>query len=129
MLVSVKNLAKSPQIVHTEKGARRLVPGDSGEAEFSDGEFASMKRNPTLELTVDGEIVSGAAEIARPLEQRAAVVWGEGKNEAGQPKKLSKKAQKELDAKREEAISLGLEIAADADMDAIQKAIDTKLAE
>jgi hypothetical protein len=94
MLVSVKNMAQGRQVVHTEKGSRTLAPGDSGEAEFSEGEFESMKRNPTLELTVDGEVVSGsAAEIAKPLDERG-IVWGENKNEAGQDMKPAPKSKK-----------------------------------
>lgn len=146
-LVTVKNLAAAAQIVHTLKRTETLPPGQDGTAEFSEGEFESMKRNPFLQLTVDGEVVSGqASEAAKPVAERAKnPVWGEGKNEAGSPlrpgqtlgaKPLSKKAQKAaedlqrtLDEKRAEAVSLGLELADDLPVEDIQKAIDAKLAE
>lgn len=135
--VTVKNTAKSNQFVNTAGGVKTLAPGQSGEAEFSDGEFASMKRNPFLELTVDGKVVSGKESDAKAAPVAKGVVWGEGKNEVGQDlkkKPLSKKEQreadqKELDALRLEAERLGIEGASEADAETLKKAIDEKKAQ
>lgn len=100
MKVTVKNLAKSNQFVNTAGGAKTLTPGSSGEAEFSDGEFESMKKNPFLELTVDGEVVSkgDVPPEGEPATAAEQVVWGEGRNEAGQEIPTEKPETKKSDA-------------------------------
>lgn len=132
MEVTVKNMTRSPIFVNAVDGAKTLPAGQEGTAEFSDGEFASMKRNPGLQLTVDGQVVSGGGVQAAATQSRPAPVWGEGNNEAGSPKKsnepakLTKKQARDLEMKRAEAQAAGVEITDDMDADAIQAAIDAK---